>query len=176
MLLTVTSLAVRAQFVTGNSLYVKIGTTFSVDSLVLNPIEDLNLSNNYSLMVEHTAVPGNPNASIKKKYVFNNPINFSGNVGVIYDPAELNGNAESLLELANSWSDESGFVTMSGSARDLGKHLVSKDVADLDIRLLTLVNAQSVLPVTLVGFEAEKEGRNVQLCWKTSSETNSDFF
>lgn len=176
LLLAFCTAQVHAQIVTGSSMYVKIGTVLSMDSLVLVPTEDLNLSNNYSLTVEHTAVPGNPNASINKKYVFNNPVNFHGNLGVIYDPAELNGNTESLLELANSWSDESGFVTMSGSARDLAQHLVSKDVTDLDIRLLTLVNAQSALPVTLVGFEAQKEGKKVQLSWKTSAETNSDFF
>lgn len=166
----------KSQIVTGSSMYVKIGTVFSMDSLVFVPTEDLNLGNNYSLTVEYTPVPGNPNASINKKYVFNNPVNFHGNLGVIYDPAELNGNTESLLEMANSWSDESGFVTMTGCARDLGTHFVSKDVADLDIRLLTLVNGQSVLPVTLVGFDAEKKEKSVQLSWKTSSETNSDFF
>ena len=170
------SMQVQSQIVTGNSMYVKIGTILAMDSLVLVPSEDLNLGNNYSLTVEHTAVPGNPNASINKKYVFNNPVNFHGNLGIIYNPAELNGNTESSLELANSWSDESGFVTMSGSARDLGLHFVSKDVADLDIKLLTLVNAQSALPVTLVTFDAEKEGRSVKLSWKTSFETNSDFF
>ncbi len=176
MLLAGTMFAARAQFVTGNSLYVKIGTTFSVDSLVFVPTEDLNLGNNYSLTVEHTAVPGNPNASINKKYVFNNPVNFEGNLGVIYDPVQLNGNTESLLEMANSWSDESGFVTMTGCTRDLGKHFVSKDVSGLDIKLLTLVNGQSVLPVTLVTFEAEKNEDAIRLIWKTSSETNSDFF
>jgi hypothetical protein len=176
LLLIVWSTQAQSQIVTGNSMYVKIGTVLSMDSLVMIPTEDLNLGNNYSLTVEHTAVPGNPNPSIKKKYVFNNPVNFHGNLGIIYDPAELNGNTESLLELANSWSDESGFTTMSGSTRDLGLHYVSKDVSDLDIRLLTLVNAQSALPVTLVAFDAEKEERAVRLSWKTSFETNSDFF
>lgn len=176
LLLIVWSMQAQSQIVTGNSMYVKIGTVFSMDSLVFIPTEDLNLGNNYSLTVEHTSVPGNPNASINKKYVFNNPVNFHGNLGIIYDPAELNGNTESLLELANSWSDESGFVTMTGSAHNLGIHYVSKDVADLDIRLLTLVNAQSALPVTLVAFEAQKEEKNVRLTWKTSFETNSDFF
>lgn len=176
LLLIMWSVQARAQIVTGSNMYVKIGTVLSMDSLVLVPTEDLNLGNNYSLSVSHTAVPGNPNASINRKYVFNNPVNFHGNVGIIYNPTELNGNTESMLELANSWSDESGFVTMSGSAHDLGLHFVSKDVADLDIRLLTLVNAQSALPVTLVAFDAEKEGRSVRLSWKTSLETNSDFF
>lgn len=176
LLLVFCAVQAKSQIVTGNSMYVKTGTILSMDSLVLNPTADLNLGNNYSLTVEHTPVPGNPNASINKKYVFNNPINFHGNLGVIYDPTELNGNTESLLELANSWSDEAGFVTMTGSNRDLGLHFVSKDVADLDIRLLTLVNAQSVLPVTLVGFDAWKKEKGIQLSWKTSVETNSDFF
>ncbi|MDR6803505.1 hypothetical protein J2Y45_000775 [Dyadobacter sp. BE34] len=176
LLLVLCAAQAKSQIVTGSNMYVKIGTILSMDSLVLVPTEDLNLGNNYSLTVAHTAVPGNPNASINKKYVFNNPVNFHGNVGIIYNPTELNGNTESMLELANSWSDESGFVTMSGSTRDLGLHYVSKDVADLDIRLLTLVNAQSALPVTLVTFDAEKEERSVRLSWKTSLETNSDFF
>lgn len=176
MLLTAASVTANAQFVTGNSLYVKIGTTFSVDSLVFIPTEDLNLGNNYSLQVDHTAVPGNPNASIKKKYKFNIPVNFEGNLGVIYDPAQLNGNTESLLEIANSMSDETAFVTLTGSVRDLNKHLVSKDVSGLDIGMLTLVNGQSALPVTLIAFETVKLEQAVKLSWKTSSETNSDFF
>ncbi|GGM76861.1 hypothetical protein GCM10010967_05600 [Dyadobacter beijingensis] len=176
LLLMLCAMQAHSQIVTGNSLYVKIGTVFSVDSLVFIPTEDLNLGNNYSLKVEHTAVPGSPNASIKKKYVFNNPVNFEGNLGVIYDPVQLNGNTESLLELANSMSDETAFVTLSGSTRDLAKHLVSKDVSGLDIGMLTLVNGQSALPVTLVDFSASRQENAVKLSWKTSFEANSDFF
>ncbi|SEJ31685.1 Por secretion system C-terminal sorting domain-containing protein [Dyadobacter sp. SG02] len=175
-LLLVCSARTHAQFVTGNNMFVNIGTVFSVDSLVMVPTEGLNLGDDYSLEVKYTAVPGNPNASIKKTYVFNKPVNFHGNLGIIYAPSQLNGNTESLLELANSWSDESEFVTMTGSTRDLGIHYVSKDVADLDMRMLTLVNGQSALPVTLVAFDAQKDERAVKLSWKTSSETNSDFF
>jgi hypothetical protein len=176
LVLFLTKLAAHAQFVTGNSLFVNIGTVFSVDSLVFVPTEGLNLGDDYSLEVLHTAVPGNPNPSIKKTFAFNKPVNFHGNLGIIYAPSQLNGNTESLLELANSWSDQSAFVTMTGSTRDLGIHYVSKDVADLDIRLLTLVNGQSALPVTLVAFDAEKEETAVKLTWNTSFETNSDFF
>lgn len=171
-----TKLAAHAQFVTGNSLFVNIGTVFSVDSLVMVPTEGLNLGDDYSLQVSYTAVPGVPNPSIKKTFVFNKPVNFHGSLGVIYHPSQLNGNTESLLELANSFSDQNAFVTMSGSTRDLGLHYVSKDVADLDIRMLTLVNGQSALPVTLVAFDAEKAERVVKLTWKTSFEANSDFF
>lgn len=171
-----TKLAAHAQFVTGNSLFVNIGTVFSVDSLVFVPTEGLNLGDDYSLEVLHTAVPGNPKASIKKTFSFNKPVNFHGNVGIIYAPSQLNGNTESLLELANSSSDQSTFVTMTGSTRDLGIHYVSKDVSDLDIRMLTLVDGQSTLPITLVAFDAEKEETGAKLTWKTSFETNSDFF
>ncbi len=171
-----TKLAAHAQFVTGNSLFVNIGTVFSVDSLVLVPTEGLNLGDDYSLQVNYTAVPGVPNPSIKKTFVFNKPVNFHGSLGIIYAPSQLNGNTESLLELANSWSDQSAFVTMTGSTRDLGMHYISKDVADLDVRMLTLVNGQSALPVTLIAFDAEKGERAVKLTWKTSFETNSDFF
>lgn len=176
LILLLANLTANAQFVTGNNMFVNIGTIFSVDSLVLVPTEGLNLGDDYSLQVQYTAVPGIPNASIKKTYVFNKPVNFHGSLGIIYAPSQLNGNTESLLELANSWSDESAFVTMTGSTRDLGIHYVSKDVADLDIRMLTLVNAQSVLPVTLISFDAQKHENAVKLSWKTSSETNSDFF
>lgn len=175
-LLLVFAVRSNAQFVTGNSLFVNIGTVFSVDSLVFVPTEGLNLGDDYSLEVLHTAVPGNPKASIKKTFSFNKPVNFHGSVGIIYAPSQLNGNTESLLELANSWSDQSAFVTMTGSTRDLGMHYVSKDVSDLDLRILTLVDGQSALPVTLVAFDAEKEEKNVKLTWKTSFETNSDFF
>jgi hypothetical protein len=175
-LLLICTVRAQAQFVTGNNMFVNIGTVFSVDSLVMIPTEGLNLGDDYSLQVQYTAVPGNPNASIKKTYVFNKPVNFHGNLGVIYAPSQLNGNTESLLELANSWSDETAFVTMTGSTRNLGMHYVSKDVVDLDVRMVTLVNAQSALPVTLVAFEAQKEESSVKLNWETSFETNSEYF
>lgn len=171
-----TQFAAHAQFVTGNSMFVNIGTVFSVDSLVLIPTEGLNLGGNYVMNVEHVAVPGSPTGSIERKYVFNSPVNFSGSVGVIYKPSELNGNTESLLEVANSMSDESAFVTFTGSTRDLGMHYVSKDVADLDISMLTLVNGQSALPVTLTAFNAAKAENGVRLTWNTTQEANSDFF
>lgn len=175
-LLALCTVDAKSQIVTGNSMFVQIGTVFSIDSLVLVPTEGLNLGDNYSLDVEYTAVPGNPQASIQKVYVFNKPVNFEGSVGIIYHPSQLNGNTESLLELANSWSDESGFVTMTGSTRDPAQHFVSKDVSGLDIRMMTLVNAQSALPVTLAAFQATKAEDGVRLDWNTTLETNSEYF
>ncbi|WP_143828785.1 T9SS type A sorting domain-containing protein [Dyadobacter fermentans] len=175
LLFIVSGKAAWAQITTGNELFAKANTIISLDSLVLVPSVDVDLSNR-SLTLAHTAVPGNPHASIGRQYLFDEPLLFSGDVGIIYRPSELNGNTESLLELSNSETNENGFVTFSGSSRDLAMHHVWKTVTGLNLKMLTLVNADAALPVALVAFHVRKEENGVEVAWETSFETNSDYF
>ena len=48
--------------------------------------------------------------------------------------------------------------------------------ASNDDAVSTFTRADLNLPVTLVSFDAKKEGRSVMLRWTTSEETNSDYF
>lgn len=172
---TVYGKAALAQIVTGNELFAKSGTIVSLDSMVLIPSADLDLSN-HSLTLMHTAIAGNPQSSINRVYVLDESLHFSGDLGIIYSPAELNGNSESILEVAGSATNENGFVTFSGSSRDVAVHYVWNTVTNVDFRMLTLVDAGAVLPVTLIAFQARKEENRVELTWKTSFETNSAYF
>jgi hypothetical protein len=165
----------KAQIVTGNSFYIKGGTTVFLDSLVLTPTTDLPLNNNI-LNVSHNAIPGAPTSSIEKVFVFNNNFVFNGIAGVLYSPSQLAGNNESLLEIANSPLQNSNFVVLTGCTQDPANHYVFRDISNLTIRALTLVNGQSVLPVTLTAFNATKAENGVRLDWNTTQEANSDFF
>ncbi|MGV3604249.1 MAG: T9SS type A sorting domain-containing protein [Dyadobacter fermentans] len=167
---------VSAQIVMNGTSFLKAGTVLSMDSLVLIPSDDTELDDHLELTVQHTAVAVKSAASIAKTYYFGDILTFKGEIGIIYHPSQLNGNMEAQLELASSSTDESAMVTLQGSARDLGMHYVSNNISNLDLKILTLVDGDAALPVTMIAFQTRKEENSVKLTWETSFETNSAYF
>jgi gliding motility-associated-like protein len=103
----------QAQLKAGTEgLYIKAGTTLSSDGLVLNPSADLTLSD-LSLEKSATPVTGNAGSGINSVYNFSTPLTFSGILGIYYLAGELNGNAESLLQLAYKSSGTSSSYTVA---------------------------------------------------------------
>lgn len=176
MLLLLVAPASMAQFSFGNnSLLIKSGALVTLDGLTIAPETDLALSNK-TLQLSHTAIPGFPANSIQRVYSFNEPFQFTGTLGIFYLPSELNGNTEASLQIASSGVVGGGYVTSSGSTVEPGNHYIFNRLTNTDIRIVSAVEAGSVLPVTLISFTAKKENRTALLQWSTSFETNSDFF
>ncbi|MEO6287370.1 MAG: T9SS type A sorting domain-containing protein [Dyadobacter sp.] len=165
----------QAQFTSGNSFF--IGTTVSIDGLTLKPTFNNLVLSNKTLTVSSQAIPGSPNNSIERVYTFNEPINVIGTVGIAYKPSELNGNAEGELSIAY-YNDQEHYVTTLGSVADEAAHYVFKDFNLINSKNMLKITAvsNSVLPVTLVAFDAKKAERHAVLSWNTSTEINSNFF
>ncbi len=73
-------------------LTIKAGVTMTMDSLVLSPATDQIITNN-SLNTVYAASTGTGNPGINRVFTFAIPLqNYSGNVGMFYTDAELNGN------------------------------------------------------------------------------------
>ena len=101
-LLLLLSLGAKAQLYTGaHAFFIKGKSTLSADGVVLVPDKDLSISN--------TVTESGPEIikwpvfkSLNKVYHFSRPLLFTGTIGINVDPATLNGNSLSQLQLAFS--------------------------------------------------------------------------
>lgn len=162
----------RAQFFAGaNGFYTSAGTIVSIDGLTLQPTVSLNIQNN-TLTISPTALPGSP-PSIARVYSLDSPITFAGRIGHFYHTSELNGNTETLLQVAYK---NVAPVTTTGSVVNTASHYIYNDLIT-PITFSAVTAAQpGALPVTLLEFTAKKEGSAASLNWSTTYESNSDYF
>lgn len=174
-LLCFSSQTLLAQLVANNHFYIKSGTILSVNGLVMKPSANLNLIGN-TLQVANQAAAGAPVTTIQRVYTFTNPVTFSGSMGVQYTPAELNGIAENNLQVGYSSTTNANIGADAASVRDLPNHFVSVILANKNVRVVSLVNGQGALPVTLTEFRAAAKENSIALDWKTTSEINADHF
>src|SRR5580658_3808586 len=84
-----------------SSMTIKSGTIFSADSLALTPVADFTLSSN-TIQESSSPVGFAPAAGINRQYDFGSQITFTGTIQLYYQLSELNGDAESSLEYADS--------------------------------------------------------------------------
>lgn len=165
------ALAAQAQFTTGSGgFFVAQGTSISIDSLTLKPSTGFLLSSQ-TLTTSPTPVPGSP-PGIARVYQFSAPVDFAGEAGFFYLPAELNGNTESSLQLAHG---NATFISVTGSTVDAQQHYISNTLPMTNFTSLTAAQ-ENALPVTLIGFEVKKVENTVLLSWQTAGEQNSDYF
>jgi hypothetical protein len=119
----------------------------------------------------------NGNESIARYYDVA-PTNNSGLSATLtfhYDDDELNGLAESNLELFRSTDGGSTWTERGQDGRDANANTVTLSGVD-QLSRWTLGSEHSPLPVELTTFDARADGETVQLAWTTASETNNAGF
>lgn len=162
----------QAQFTAGTEgLNIKPNTDVALDGLTFNADAAFSLVSN-KLTVSSVALPGSP-GSINRVYEFSSPFSFTGRTGLYYRISELNGNTENLLQVVYL---NSSTVVASSSVVDVSSHYIYNDLSSAVMIKRVTAAQQNSLPVTLIGFTAQKEGALSHLEWSTSYETNSDFF
>jgi hypothetical protein len=158
------------QLYTGTTgMYIKSGTTFITDSLVLIPSADLNL-NNITISRSDTAVQGISGSSIQQVYNLSAPLTFQGAAGIYYNTAQLNGNAAAALALAYNNVVSGSWVTTSGTSVNTGTNYLSQTFATpVQLAGITATTFGVILPVTLVDFTARAEANKVRLDWEMNA-------
>ncbi|GGM97019.1 hypothetical protein GCM10010967_33540 [Dyadobacter beijingensis] len=165
------ALSARAQFSAGaEGFFIAGDTQVSIDSLTLQPGSGFSLASQ-TLTISHTPVPGSP-PGIARVYNFSSPITFAGIAGFFFRPTELNGNAESTLQLAHG---NPSFVSATGGTVDLARHYISDTLSTTSFTALTAAQ-ENALPVRLIGFQVRRMENLTVLAWETSEERNSDYF
>jgi hypothetical protein len=162
----------RAQFSAGaNGFYISAGTDVFIDGLTFRPAAPFNIQTK-TLTISPAALPGNP-PSIARVYTFDSPVTFVGRLGQFYLASELNGNTETMLQVAYQ---NVAPVTTTGSVVNTTSHYIYNDLTT-PVTFTAVTAAQpGALPVTLLEFTAKKEGSAASLNWSTTYESNSDYF
>lgn len=163
---------VHAQFGAGTQgFFIEQDTQVAIDGLTLKPSTDLNIDSR-NLTISNVPIPGSP-PGINKVYTFSSSLSFVGTVGFFYLNTQLNGNTESILQVAYGTST---FVTTTGSTVNTTDHYISKALA-APVSFTSVTAAQpGALPVTLIDFTARRIENFTLLNWQTSEEKNSEFF
>ncbi|MCE7065886.1 T9SS type A sorting domain-containing protein [Dyadobacter sp. CY326] len=162
-------------FIQGNSVLIQSGATVHVDGLSLTPALAINLISNEINHLESSMI-GTPHSSINRIYKVESKMPFTGKIGMRYQPSELNGNDESLLQFSFGEENLVFTVPTNKSMVDLNNHYIEEDVVSQNLWAITATTSGSILPVKLVDFTAIANENKALLAWSTSEETNSDVF
>lgn len=163
---------VHAQFVAGEGgLFIATDTQVAINGLTMKPGADFTIASN-SLTISSTPISGNP-TGITKVYHFSTPVTYAGNIGMFYQPEELNGNNEESLQLAHG---NQTFVTTTGSTVVPALHYLSITLESPTNFTSVTAGQEGALPVNLIGFRLQRTEELTMLYWQTSEEQNSDFF
>ena len=153
-------------------LFVKSGTIFNTDNLVLIPSTDLTVTSNTIVKSSGTisSVPaGNP--SIARVYNMGTPITFTGNVGLIYLDAELGANTEALLQVAYNSTGSGLWTTTTGSSENTTTNYVNNTVSATPLAAVSAVMGGIILPLTYSEFSAQLNDQSVLVSWKAEATT-----
>lgn len=164
-----------AQFTTLSSGFtINAGTTFSFSGFSITPSTTLTISNN-TLSLSSTAVTSGSLSSIDRVYSFTSPITYSGDVQINYQSGELNGNTESLLEIAYKSLATGGTWSIStGSTQGTpGTYIVSNSFTSTNMAHITAFDDASLLPIVLQSFTGKSTSGGNVLNWSTSLELNA---
>jgi hypothetical protein len=157
--------------VSGTSMVINTGTTFSVDGLVLEPSSAFTISGSNRIVRNSTLSHSSLNTAILRSFKWNANLNsFSGNITIFYNDTELNGLDESGLTLnihdGNIWQ---AFNT--GVMRNVSSNFVSTaGLANRNLNELTLAAITAPLPLHWGPVEAYRIGKLITVKWQTFNE------
>lgn len=146
------------------TIFIAAGTTFTADSLVLIPSVGISINTN-TLTHGYTPMPGaTPGTnSIARVYDLAALITYSGEIGIIYDDAELAGNTEALLQIATR---NATWTTTATSVVNAPANYVSYQAAGLTFDRVTATAAGVALPIVYSAFSATAKEQYVLLNWQ----------
>jgi hypothetical protein len=159
----------------GTNFFISSGTIVSLDSLVLTPSANYNITGVNSETRDATATPAPLTSYIQRVFhIQATPPPYSGDISIYYRDAELNSLNENMLNLnvynGSTWN------AYTASARDAVNNFVTTSgLSAISMNELTLA-AGSALPVTLSAFTVQSSLCIAHLAWTTATEINSKQF
>ncbi|WP_040299417.1 gliding motility-associated C-terminal domain-containing protein [Arcticibacter svalbardensis] len=143
--------SLKAQLNAGTEgLFIKSGTSFSVDGLTLIPSDDLYI-NNLSVIRESLPVNWPQYNGIRRIYHFSSPVMYRGYLALNYMEAELNGNKAAELTLAYTSTvastDYANYTFSSLSAVNVNKNIIAETIGtSINFSDLTAVTPGFLVP------------------------------
>ncbi|HJU45215.1 MAG TPA: hypothetical protein VJ647_00465, partial [Chitinophagaceae bacterium] len=163
------------------SLFVAANTIFHVDSLIIIPAtgNDLTLENNSIVKVATPVTTVSGGNSIERVYNIGTAFPFTGDLGLIFRDAELNGNTENLLQVAynnsSSWN-VSSISTFSNSFGTDSNYVTNSYSSSIIVNNVTATTLGSTLPINFTDFSAQLKNQTVIVKWETDLSTTIEGF
>ena len=120
------------------------GTSLTVDGLTLIPSATLTMINN---SIQETATPLTGNPSINRLYRFGSPLLFSGTAGITYLTSELNGYAESTLQLAYAPAVNTPLTVSTSSTVNAATNYVANTLTSQNLFVVTATALSDLTPL-----------------------------
>jgi len=158
----------------GSALTVKSGTLFSADSLVLTPSADWTVAAN-NLQISHTALNLIPAPGINRVYSLGSQVAFTGTIQLYYQPSELNGNPEAVLQYTDS-SLGSFWLASASSSVNTTSHYVQQAAVARNFIGATASHQGTVLALSLTAFAGAWQGDAVALSWMIDQSGEVGYF
>ncbi|HVU94218.1 MAG TPA: hypothetical protein VHE34_03300 [Puia sp.] len=158
----------------GSALTVKSGTLFSADSLVLTPSADWTVAAN-NLQISHTALNLMPAPGINRVYSLGSQVAFTGTIQLYYQPSELNGNPEAVLQYTDS-SLGSSWLASASSSVNTTSHYVQQAAVARNFIGATASHQGTVLALSLTAFAGVWQGDAAALSWTIDQSGEVGYF
>lgn len=146
-----------------STLLIKSGTVFSADSLVLIPGADFTLAGN-SIRESSAPVSIAPVPGIGRAYYLSSPITFTGDIQLYYQPSELNGNLENMLEYTDS-TNSGHWISESSSTVNTSLHYVQFAASSQTFSGSTSSGPATTLAISLISFTGNWDQSQPALQW-----------
>jgi len=176
-LITINSFSQSSLYVSsGANFMITSGTVVFIDSIVLTPSADFNITGLNSLTRDVVAIPPPPTTYIDRVYRFLSTLPaYSGDVGIYYQDSELNGIDENTLTLNNYDGIEWTAYNIGVTRDPVNNFVTTAGLINLFINQATLAT-NVVVPVTLSRFTIQNNSCVASLDWSTTTEQNSKHF
>ncbi|TAH02225.1 MAG: T9SS C-terminal target domain-containing protein [Sphingobacteriales bacterium] len=158
----------------GTNFVVSSNTSLAVNNLLIKPNVAFNLAG-FSVNKSTTAVPFGGNFSINNVYNFGNLVNnFTGEIGLFYKEAELNGNiANNLKIIYNNGTND--LQATNSVALTANNYVSNMFLSPQNIKSISAFSP-SVLPISLLSFKVEKLNNKIKLNWISENEVNAAYY
>lgn len=161
----------------GANFFVAAGALVSIDSLILQPSADFNMTGPNALTRHALVSYPSANPYISRVYRWQAPLSsFTGTINFYYRQEELNGLAENALTL-NVHNGTGWTAYTTGVVRDGNANLVSTTgLTGIGLRELTLASQSAALPLRWLGLKAKAIGPVNEVSWETTNEEGTKDF
>jgi len=159
----------------GTTFTVASGTNLTMDLLSLTPSSSLTL-NSITVTKNTTITYPSSNAYVSRVYDFSSPVgNFSGDIQMGYQDAELNGLSESSLQL-NNYNGSAWQAYTATTNNTVSNYVLTSSLSNVTLSELALAAAANPLPLYWSKTRAYRQSGQVWIEWQTLQSSNVSHF
>ncbi|HEY4147284.1 MAG TPA: T9SS type A sorting domain-containing protein [Chitinophagaceae bacterium] len=152
----------------GSNFYIPSAQVVSLDSLVLTPSANYNITGSTVLTHNTSLTHSSSNLSINRAYSLSGTLSaYSGSIAVYYLSSELNTLSPSTLQV-NAYSTHwTNYTSTNGT-----NMTTASGLSNISFNEVSLASSAAALPLSWLSASARRQGNTVEITWWTANEMN----